>query len=318
MNVGKFAVACGALAVIAAMSASAPSLARGGGGGFSRPSGGSSGGFDFHNDAGQGMSHSSTGPAGTSRTTSGSMTSSGYDRTTTANNGNYSRTTNAGASNGQYSHNSSASNGYGTHYSSGSANANTGNYSRNAGGSNAYGSYNTQSGGNAYNHTYYHNTNASNVYGQSYHGSTTANNGYVSHSASASGPYGSAYVANPVYGGYAAWGWNGGYAWYPVPTYWGGGFWGGFAVASAWAVAYGTAVNTSGQTVTSYQVQPDSAGAKLLASYKLEQTPCGPSNLVVINGPNGSVICAKPNATVAAGTYALDASNLTLVSQKPA
>jgi hypothetical protein len=276
-------------------------------GGFSRPAGG----FDFHGDAGahpQSFSHSSTGPAGTSRTTTASNTGSGYNRSTTANNGNYNRTTNASASNGNYSHNSSASNGYASHSSNSSANANTGNYSRNASGSDAYGSYNTHASGNAYNGTYSHSTNASNVYGQTYHGSTTASNGYVDHSA---------YVTNPVYGAYPAWGWNSGVAWYPAPYYWGGGFWGAMAIGATSAALYGSMVNANNQTVTSYQVQPDSPGAKLLESYKLTQTPCGPPNLVVIYGPNNSVICAVPNGTVSAGTYALDSSNLTIISQKP-
>lgn len=269
------------------------------GGGASR-----GGGFDFHNDTGT-QSHSSTGPAGTSRTTSVSNTGGSYNRTTTANNGNYSRTTNAGASNGNYNRSSSATNGYGVHNSSSSANANTGNYNRNASGSNAYGSYNTSASGNARNGTYNRSTNASNVYGQSYHGGTSANNGYVSHGA---------YVTNPVYHGYPAWGWNAGTAWYPAPNYWGGGFWGAMAIGVTSAAVYGSIVNANNQKVTSYQVQPDSPGAKLLSSYQLTQTQCGPPNLVVIYGPNNSVICAHPNALVSAGNYTVDSSTLTIVS----
>ncbi len=75
-------------------------------------------------------------------------------------------------------------------------------------------------------------------------------------------------------------------------------------------------VAANNQTVTSYQVQPDSAGAKLLSSYQLTQTPCGPPNLVVIYGPNNSVICARPNSLVSAGSYTVNSSNLTIVSQK--
>ncbi|MGZ3518752.1 MAG: hypothetical protein ACXVAM_16530 [Vulcanimicrobiaceae bacterium] len=277
-----------------------------GGGGFSRGSvQRPSGGFDFHNDGG--ASHSSTGPAGTSRTTNVSNTGSGYGRSTTASNGNASRTTTGGASNGTYNKSSTASNGYGTHSTSASANRNSGNYSRSTSGSNPYGSYNSNASGNAYNHTYNRTTNATNAYGQSYHGSTTANNGYVSHGA---------YVTNPVYGGYPAWGWNAGVAWYPAPYYYGGGFWGAMAIGATSAAVYGSIVNANNQTVTSYQVQPDSPGAKLLSSYQLTQTPCGPPNLVVIYGPNSSVICAHPNNLVSAGTYTVNSSNLTIVSQK--
>ena len=122
-------------------------------------------------------------------------------------------------------------------------------------------------------------------------------------------------VANPVYTG-PAWGWNHGVAWYPAPTYWGGGFWGSLAVATASAAVFGAVVNsTTHQTVTSYQVQANSPGATLLSNYHLTQTQCGPPNLVVIYGPNNSVICANPNDIVAAGNYNLNTDTLTLVSQ---
>jgi hypothetical protein len=302
MNVRPIVACALALALL-------PIAANAGRPGFSRPSGG----FDFHGDTGghppQSYSHSSTGPAGTSRTTTASDAGGSYNRSTTASNGNYNRTSNASASNGQYNHNASASNGYAQHSGNSSANANTGNYSHNAQGSDAYGSYNTHSSGNAYNGTYSHTTNGSNVYGQTYHSSTTAYGGTAYHSA---------YVTNPVYGAYPAWGWNAGLAWYPAPYYYGGGFWGAMAIGATTAAVYGSIVAANNQVVTSYQVQPDSPGAKLLASYKLTQTPCGPPNLVVINGPNNSAICAFPNTTVTAGTYAVDSSNLTIISQKPA
>ncbi|MEO9169693.1 MAG: hypothetical protein ABI282_11300, partial [Candidatus Baltobacteraceae bacterium] len=111
------------------------------------------------------------------------------------------------------------------------------------------------------------------------------------------------------------WGWNAGVVWYPAPTYWGGGFWGPWAIGAASAALYGSIVYNN-QTVTSYQVEPDSPGAKLLSSYQLTQTPCGPPNLVVILGPSNSAICAHPNQLVSAGTYTVDSSNLTIVSQK--
>jgi hypothetical protein len=107
-------------------------------------------------------------------------------------------------------------------------------------------------------------------------------------------------------------------AWYPAPYYYGGAFWGPFAVGAATSVTYGAIVAANNSTITSYEVQPDSPGAKLLESYKLTQTPCGPPNLVVVYGPNSSVICAKPNQLVAEGKYSVNTSKLTLVSEKPA
>jgi filamentous hemagglutinin family protein len=42
--------------------------------------------------------------------------------------------------------------------------------------------------------------------------------------------------------------------------------------------------------------------------------PCGPSGLVVVYGPENSVICANPNNLVAAGTYQLNTETLSLTS----
>jgi hypothetical protein len=42
--------------------------------------------------------------------------------------------------------------------------------------------------------------------------------------------------------------------------------------------------------------------------------PCGPPDLVVIFGPDNSVICAEPNNLVSPGEYQLDPSDLTIVS----
>lgn len=120
-------------------------------------------------------------------------------------------------------------------------------------------------------------------------------------------------VANPVYRG-PAWGWNHGTAWYPAPTYWGGGFWGALAIGATSAAIYGSIVSAN-QTYTSYQVQASSPGYTLLSNYHLQQTQCGPPNLVVVYGPNNSVICAVPNDVVAAGNYNLDTSTLSLTSQ---
>lgn len=273
------------------------------------------GGFDFHGESGaarppQSASHSSTGPYGTSRSTTVNNTGNGYNRTTTATNGSYSRTSSGGAnSNGDVYHSSNGSSPYGSHSSSTSGNAYSGNYSHNGSGSNGYGSYNTSGSGNYYNHTYSGSGTATNAWGQTYHTSTYANNGYVYHGA---------VVANPVYHSYPVWGWNGGVAWYPAPYYWGGGFWGAFAVGATSAAIYGSIVAANNATYTSYQVAQNSPGAKLLSSYHLTQTQCGPPNLVVIYGPNNSVICALPNNLISAGNYSVNSQTLTITSEKPA
>jgi hypothetical protein len=299
--------------LLAVLPPAAGAAGRGGGGGFRGGGGYRGGGFDLHNDAAnahpQTYNHSSTGPAGTNRTTTATNTGNGYNRTTTATNGNASRTSSGSynANTGNFNHSTSGSNGYGSRSGSTSGNVNSGNYSHNASGSNPYGSYNTSGNGNAYNHTYNGSTTATNAWGQTYHASTSAYNGVVYHGAT---------VTNPVYGG-TVWGWNGGYAWYPAPYYYGGGFWGAFAIGVTSAAVYGSIVANS-VTYTSYQIQPESPGAKLLASYQLTQTPCGPAGLVVIYGPNNSVICAHPNNLVAAGNYSVDSKTLTIVSAAPA
>jgi hypothetical protein len=121
-------------------------------------------------------------------------------------------------------------------------------------------------------------------------------------------------VVNPIYRGHPAWYWNRGVAWYPAPAYWGGGFWGTLAIAATSAAVFGYIVGSSGAQYVSYQVQPNSPGAQLLQAYGLTQTPCGPPNLVVIYGPDNSVICAYPNNLVSAGTYSVDPSTLTISS----
>jgi hypothetical protein len=115
------------------------------------------------------------------------------------------------------------------------------------------------------------------------------------------------------------WQWNRGVAWRPAPTYWGGGFWGPFSLAGLAAAAlFGWIPDSQNQVYyPSYQVEPDSPGAQLLQSYGLQQTPCGPDNLVVIWGPDNSVICAFPNDTVGPGNYELDPATLSLVSESP-
>lgn len=114
-----------------------------------------------------------------------------------------------------------------------------------------------------------------------------------------------------------AWGWNRGVVWAPAPYYWGGGFWGPFAVGVASVAIMGSIVAANNQTYVSYQAQPDSPGAQVLAAYQLQQVPCGPPDLVVIYGPDNSVICANPNNLVAPGVYDLDPSTLTITSAPP-
>ena len=100
-----------------------------------------------------------------------------------------------------------------------------------------------------------------------------------------------------------AWGWNGGRVWYASPGYWGGGFWGLFAVNVAF---------DSGPAY--YSVASSSPGAELLANYGLQQTDCNQPDLVDIYGPDGSEICAYPNSEVGPGEYNVDPSTLSLVS----
>jgi hypothetical protein len=107
-------------------------------------------------------------------------------------------------------------------------------------------------------------------------------------------------VDNPVRRGQRPWTWNHGIAWYAAPTYWGGGFWGPYALDEPSYVP----------------ITPDSPGATLLENYQLTQTPCGQPDLVVLYGPDDSVICTFPNDIVAPGYYDVDWSNLMLVSRE--
>jgi hypothetical protein len=126
-------------------------------------------------------------------------------------------------------------------------------------------------------------------------------------------------VNNPVYYGGGAYGWNHGVAWAPAYGYYGGGFWGAMAIgvtsAAVSAAVYGSIVASNNVTYTSYQVQPSSPGSTLLSNYQLQQVQCGPPGLVVIYGPDNSVICANPNNLVAAGNYDLNTETLSLTSQ---
>lgn len=193
-----------------------------------------------------------------------------------------------------------------TQYQKNTTNSTT--YNRNSGaynGNNSAGGYNKNTGNAA---VYNKNTGNMTVYNKNngtsstYHYNNTGRNGYY---------YSGRVVVNPRYVG-PAWGWNRGVVWVPAAGYWGGGFWGPFAVGAVAAMGY---VNYANQRYTSYSVSPASPGANLLSNYGLQQVPCGPPGLVVIYGPNFGVICANPNGLIAAGNYAVNVDNLTLQSQ---
>jgi hypothetical protein len=132
------------------------------------------------------------------------------------------------------------------------------------------------------------------------------------------GQYRGHFHGNPLRNGHVgggAYGWNRGVRWDPASGYWGGGFWGPFALADLAGIAlYGDVDDGQDQLAySSYEVEPDSPGSELLADYGLSQTPCGGPNLVVIWGPNGSVVCAFPDGSVGPGEYEVDPSTFTLV-----
>jgi hypothetical protein len=121
-------------------------------------------------------------------------------------------------------------------------------------------------------------------------------------------------IYNPIFRGRPSWGWNNGIVWSPASGYYGGGFWGAFAIGAASAFFYGQ-IAAQNQTYYSYGVAPGSPGAQLLQNYNLTQTNCAQPDLVVIYGPTNSVICAYPSALVGPGSYLVDPSGLTLTSQ---
>lgn len=174
-------------------------------------------------------------------------------------------------------------------------------------GSNSAGAYNKNTGNAA---VYNKNSGNMTVYNKStgttssYHYNNSGTNGYY---------YTGRVVVNPVYVG-PAWGWNRGVVWAPVGGYWAGGFWGPFAAGAATAALMGHVIYQN-QTYTSYSVAAASPGATLLSNYGLRQVPCGPPGQVVIYGPNFGIICANPNAVLAAGNYAVNVNTLTVQSQ---
>jgi hypothetical protein len=292
-----------AIAVIFAVSSSPASAQRRGGGGASRGAASAPTRTTTPTRSPQSLSQPSRGfnmsnDVPSTRTANGSNGAGAYNRNTgnaAAYNKNtgtattYNKSTNTAT---QYNRNTSST-----------SNRNSGSYN----GANSAGAYNKNTGNAA---VYNKNTGNMSVYNKNtgtsstYHYNNNGRNGYY---------YSGAVVVNPIYRG-PAWGWNHGAVWAPYPSYWGGGFWGAFAVGAATAAVMGS-IYYNNQTYTSYQISSGSPGATLLSNYGLQQVPCGPPNLVVIYGPNLGVICANPNGRVAAGSYAVNTDTLTLQSQ---
>ena len=122
-------------------------------------------------------------------------------------------------------------------------------------------------------------------------------------------------VVNPRYNGRGSWGWYGGRPWYGDYNYWGGGFWGGFAVGAFTTAVTGAIINSSNDNDTNYVViEKDTPGYTLFSSYNLVQVQCNTSeDLVFIYGPQDTLMCATPNTYVSSGYYDVDQENLVLV-----
>ena len=119
--------------------------------------------------------------------------------------------------------------------------------------------------------------------------------------------------------GYSSWGWHGGSPWYPNNTFWGGGFWGPFAVGTVvggltGALITSAAQNNNNRGDTYIIVKQGTPGYNLLDSYGLRQTRCT-DDVIVIYGPENSVICATPTSRIPAGTYDTDTETLTLIAR---
>jgi hypothetical protein len=85
------------------------------------------------------------------------------------------------------------------------------------------------------------------------------------------------------------------------------------AIGVTSAAVYGAIVDEDTHvTYNSYEIQSGTPGATFLDSYHLTQTQCGPTGLVVVYGPENSVVCAQPNSYVGEGTYRLDTATLSL------
>ena len=114
----------------------------------------------------------------------------------------------------------------------------------------------------------------------------------------------------PNWGG---WGWNRGNPWAPNYDYWGGGFWGGFAVGAFTTAVTGAIIN-SNDDPTYVVIQQDTPGYYLFDSYGLTQIQCDTSlDLVFIYGPQNTLMCATPNSVVIAGYYDVDPEDLVLI-----
>jgi len=121
-------------------------------------------------------------------------------------------------------------------------------------------------------------------------------------------------IVNPR-GGYGNWGWNGGVAWSPNYSYWGGGFWGGIAVGAVTAGVTSAIINSASQSYNPnyIDIEQNSPGYNLLSSYGLIQVSCiEDGSQVYIYGPQDSLICANPNSLIQPGYYEVDPSDLTL------
>lgn len=112
-----------------------------------------------------------------------------------------------------------------------------------------------------------------------------------------------------------SWGWHGGNPWSPNYNYWGGGFWGGFAVGAVTTAVTGAIINSNSSSNTTYVViEKDTPGYYLFDSYQLTQVECNTSqNLVFIYGPQDTLMCANPNSVVSGGYYDVDPEDLVLV-----
>ena len=100
----------------------------------------------------------------------------------------------------------------------------------------------------------------------------------------------------------------------------GGSFWGAFAIGAVTGGIIGaTTSGNNGDTYVEnnyYIVEQGTPGYTLLADYQLTQTRCDDiNNLVVINGPENSRICAFPNDIVPVGFYSIDLDTLSLVAE---
>jgi len=100
---------------------------------------------------------------------------------------------------------------------------------------------------------------------------------------------------------YGAWGWNHSRPWSPNGRYFGGGFWGPFALGIVLGSAFVIGFN--------------SPGYYLFQNYGLQYAPCDSDGLVYLIGPNNSMVCAYPTANIPPGYYNIDPSTLTISPQ---